>query len=177
MTQAHEYAEALFSLSEQTGTTEATLTDLKVADAALKENPSYLRVVDTPALPRCEKQALIQTAFASLSHDVQGLLSLLCSHHAVYLFPQIMRQYAALYDEARGIERAQVITAVALTPAQQEALTQRLSRLTGKTVLLESTVDPTLLGGARLRFAGTQLDASLRTRLDRLNESLKSAIL
>lgn len=177
MTQAREYADALFSLSEQTGTTEATLSDLRAAATALRENPSYLRVVDTPALPRCEKQALIEAAFAPLSRPVQGLLSLLCAHHTVYLFPQIVRQYAALYDEARGIERAQVITAVALTPAQREVLTQKLSRLTGKTVLLESTVDPTLLGGVRLRFAGTQLDGSLRTRLDRLEESLKSAIL
>lgn len=177
MTGAHEYAAALFSLTEEDGTTDAVLADLMVAEEALAENPDYPKLADTPALPRGEKIALVRAAFASLALPVRNLLSLLSEHHAVYLFPEIVKSYRALCDEARGIERVRVITAVPLSEKQSAALTEKLSAMTGKTIIIENTVDPTILGGVKLRYAGTQLDGSLRTRLDAIEKNLKSAIL
>jgi F-type H+-transporting ATPase subunit delta len=60
---------------------------------------------------------------------------------------------------------------------QKEALIKKLSAMTGKTVELENRVDPTLIGGIRLRYGGVQLDDTIRSRLDTLRRSLGDAII
>ena len=59
---------------------------------------------------------------------------------------------------------------------QTQAMKKKLEDMTGKTVRLENTVDPKVLGGVRLRYAGVQLDSTLESRLIALEKSLKSAI-
>ena len=85
--------------------------------------------------------------------------------------------YAALYDEARGIERVEAVTAVAMTEKQLSALTNKLAALTGKSIVIRNTIDPTILGGVVLRYAGTQLDGSLRARLESFEKSLKDLVI
>ena len=63
-----------------------------------------------------------------------------------------------------------------MTPRQRSALTAKLEAITGKTVLLTTEVQPSLLGGVTLRYGSEQLDGSIRSKLDRLRRSLSEAI-
>jgi F-type H+-transporting ATPase subunit delta len=63
-----------------------------------------------------------------------------------------------------------------MTESQIAALTAKLTALTGKTVIIRNTTDPSILGGVKLRYMGVQLDGSLKTRLTALEKSLRSAI-
>ncbi len=177
MTGAKEYGKALFSLTEELGISEEALGDLRDAVAALKENPGYITLLDTPALPSGEKVALSDEAFASLLPTVRDLIAILCEKHAVYLLPAVAQAFREEYDEARGILRAEAITARPMTDAQRKSMSEKLARMTGKKVVLQNRIDPKIIGGVTLRYAGIQLDDSLRSRLDRLAESLQNAIL
>ena len=59
---------------------------------------------------------------------------------------------------------------------QKTALREKLAHITGKTVLLTNRTDPALVGGITLRYAGVQLDDSIRARLDKLRRSLSETI-
>jgi F-type H+-transporting ATPase subunit delta len=67
---------------------------------------------------------------------------------------------------------AQVTTAVALDTAQRQAVSQKLAQITQKEVLLETQVDPAILGGLVVRINHTVLDGSLRGQLARLRQEL-----
>ncbi|MBQ3490630.1 MAG: ATP synthase F1 subunit delta [Clostridia bacterium] len=177
MISAQEYGKALFLLTEEDGTTKIVAEDLKIVQKLLRENPRYEKLLDTPALAKEEKLRLIDRAFSSLSENVLNLMKILCEKHSVYQFSKIADAYAVLYDESRGIERVEALTAVAMTQTQISALTSRLSFLTGKTVVVRNTVDPDILGGVILRYAGKQLDGSLRARLESFEKSLKDIVL
>ena len=69
------------------------------------------------------------------------------------------------------------VSAVPMNKEQIAALSQKLAKKTGKTVFLENEVDPSILGGLRLRYAGIQIDASLRTKLDALEKQIAGMIL
>ena len=58
------YGEALFSLAEELGETEAIMRDAQALATVLKTTPEYLKMLDTPALPREERISLIDTSFA-----------------------------------------------------------------------------------------------------------------
>jgi F-type H+-transporting ATPase subunit delta len=63
-----------------------------------------------------------------------------------------------------------------MTESQIEALKAKLIAETGKKIIIKNTVDPTILGGVKLRYSGKQIDGSVKTRLDAFSESLKNII-
>ncbi len=171
-----EYGRALFLLSEERATTERVRDDLETVAAVLKSNPSYLSLMDTPAVGLSEKEGLLDRAFGALDTDVVSFLKILAGKHSLYAFGEAHRAYVALYEASRGIERAEAVTAIAMSDAQRAALTEKLSRITGKTILLQNTVDPSVLGGVKLRFLGRQLDGTLKTRLTSVERAIKDTI-
>ena len=177
MIDAKEYGKALFLLTEEDGSTKIVAEELKAVRKLLRENPRYEKLLDTPALPKGEKLRLIDRAFSSLNENLVNLTKILCEKHSVYQLASVAEAYEALYDRSRGIERVEALTAIAMNQKQIAALTARLSFLTGKTVIVRNTVDPSLLGGMVLRYAGKQLDGSVRARLDALEKSLKDIVL
>ena len=176
MTGAKDYAQALFSLSEELGTTDAVMKDVETAAGALKENPSYASLCDTPAIPLTERLELIKEAFGTVNEHVRNLLCILCEKHNVRGFAAIAKEYVALYNESRGIIVAEAITAIELTEAQRSAIKKKLEAMTGKTVRIKNTIDKSIIGGIHLRYLGTQLDATLTSRLEAIERALKSTV-
>ncbi len=177
MTGAVDYALALFSLTEELGTTDAALRDVKVCRDVLNKNPSYIALCDTPALSVPEKLSLITNAFASVDESVKNLLCILCERHSVNAFSAIAKEYVSLYNDARGIIEAEAISAVPLTPGQKDAIRKKLEAITGKAVTVNNIIDESILSGIKLRYMGTQLDGSLKTRLTQIERSLKNTLL
>lgn len=177
MIDTKEYAKALFLLAEEKGALEAIRADLYETVAALEKAPEYVSLLDSPALPKEKKEALIDEAFACVDADLRSFYKILCKAHALYALSRTADAYSALCDEALGILRAEAITAVPLSEAQSKRLVSKLEGQTNKTVVLKNTVDVSVLGGIRLRFMGEQLDASLKSRLEAIRASLQSTAL
>ena len=85
--------------------------------------------------------------------------------------------FTQLYNRDHNIVSVTAVTAVALSPAQSQALTQKLTRITGKNILLRNQVNPACLGGVRLDYDGQRLDGTVKNRLDRLGELLNNTVL
>ena len=177
MTGAKEYAEALFLLAKEDGTLSEVCEDLYAATAAISDNPDYLKLLSTPALSKEERVGLIDESAEGLSLSVKNLLKLLAEGRRISLLGKIYEEYSAMLDEERGIVRAEAVTAVAMSDAQIKRLVAKLGAITGKTVVLKNTVDPTTLGGVKLRYAGNQLDGSIRAGLERFENALAGVVL
>ena len=177
MSGAIEYGKALFLITEEDGTTEKVMGDVKIAREAFVSNPDYAKLLDTPALTKDERTSLVDKAFAGLDESITNLIKIITEKRLSHDFPKIADAYLALYDESRGILRVEAVTAVPLTPEQSSALTKKVSALTGKTAILKNTLDPSILGGVKLRYGGTQLDGSIKTRLDDFKKSLSNIVM
>ena len=177
MTGANDYAKALFMLTEELGTTETAKDDVAACRKVFFENPSYITLTDTPALALSEKLSLIDDAFSCVDTSVCNLIKILCEKHSVHLFPELAKEYLALYNEARGICTAEIISAVPLSGTQLESIKAKLQSMTGKTIVLNNKIDKEVLGGIKLRYMGIQLDGSLKSRLDSIEKGLKNTIL
>lgn len=170
----NEYGNALFLLAKEEDAVENVKSDLESTYLALKNNPDYIRLLDTPALVKSERLGLIDKAFSSLHYSVINLMKILCERHLVYSLDEIMKTYSELYDAYNGIERVEAVTAIALTDNQAKAISQKLSNMIGKRIILKNTVRPDILGGVVLRYSGIQLDGSVKSRLDDFAKSLKN---
>lgn len=170
-----EYGDALYSLAREEDCLDPVLEGLTLAVDAFREEPGYLTLVQNPALPKPERLELLDKAFDGVHPYVRNLLKLLCERSDLALASGALEQFKALLYAQRGILPVEAVSAVPLTQEQRQALTDKLSARTGKTILLENTIDPALLGGVKLRYEGRELDGTAAGRLSALRRSLIQA--
>ena len=103
-------------------------------------------------------------------------MKILAEKREAHSLIKVLEAYLSVYDEARGIERVEVISARPITDEQSARLKARLEAKTGKTIIVINTVDPSILGGIKLRYMGVQLDGSLKTRLDGFERALTETV-
>ena len=84
----------------------------------------------------------------------------------------IADEYSALVDQAAGRVRAAATAAVELTEREKESLARNLADRLAREVMLETRVDPAILGGLVVRIGDRVIDASVATRLQRLRRRL-----
>ncbi len=170
------YAQALYDLAAERGTEDRVRQELQIICQAVQAQPEYMKLMDNPAVGREEKCGLLLQAFAGVEEMLRNFLCILCEKRSFYCLPACASAFDKIYDSAHNILRATAITATPMVKRQQQALCTKLSKMTGKTVELENTVDPALIGGIRLRYEGVQLDDSIQSRLETLRQALAQTI-
>ena len=170
------YGKALFELTAEAGSDTQVREELEVVRAAFQAQPDYVTLLDTPAVAAEEKLALLREAFGAMDPMALNFLSILCEKRSCWQFSACADVFDACYDEAHDLLRATAITAVPMQERQRAALKEKLSAITGKTVILTNRTDESLIGGITLRYGGVQLDDSIRSRLDKLRRSLSETI-
>ena len=174
MTQGQkEYGGALYDLAAEEKCEDEVQQSLLAALDVLDGAPAYEKLLANPALALDTRLGLLDEAFRGGVHPyVLNFLKILCERSALGALRGCAAQYRARLYEARGILPVTAESAVALSEAQKTSLKEKLQKLTGKTVLLETAVDASLLGGVRLRYDGKELDGSAAGRLSALRNAL-----
>ncbi len=178
MQYAAGYAQALYSLAKEESNTQEILQQLEVLEKAFAGEPDFLRLLAAPNLSKAERCRILDESFREKVHPyVLNFLKLLTEKGHIRHFSQIVRQYRQQYNDDNGILCVQVVTAVAITPQQEEKLCHKLQTVTGKTVELKNWVDPACMGGVRLDYDGKRVDGTVKSRLDALRGQLNNTVL
>jgi F-type H+-transporting ATPase subunit delta len=112
---------------------------------------------------------------AGVGQIMANFLNLLAQKNRVTVLPEIAGTFQAMVDEERNICQGVVITAKALEPGLQDKAKQTLEKITGKQVVLEVQVDPSIIGGMIAKVGDLILDGSIKTQLEGLKESIKGS--
>ena len=171
------YAQALFDLARDHGRLAVVEADLKAFKAMRAESLDLRRLLSSPAFSADDKgralAALAQKAgFDGLTRKFFGLLA---ANRRAAALPSAITAFEALSAAERGVVAAEVTTAIKLTPAQATGLKAALRHALGKDPEIETRVDPSILGGVKVRVGSRLYDASLRSKLDSLRFALKRA--
>ena len=171
---AQRYAKALFSIAHEAGNAEAVGRELEQFAAALDGSPQLAAMLQRPWI-KPEDRAAVATEVAKRaggSEYVQKAAGLVASRGRMDHLPELIAAYRAKVDEMVGRVRAEVRTAVAFTSDEKTQLAARLGRALDKQVLVEESVDPSLLGGFVAQVGSLILDGSLDGQLARMRERL-----
>jgi F-type H+-transporting ATPase subunit delta len=112
---------------------------------------------------------------ASITGLVRDFLLLLAKNRRLFAVENVIKAFKALSAKHRGEVEAEIVSAVPLTKAQAQDLTDTLRQQLGKTPRLTAIVDPKLLGGLVVRVGSQMIDTSLRTKLKNLEKAMKEA--
>ena len=171
------YAQALFELAKAGGRLLQVEADLKAFKAMRRESADLRRLLGSPAYGAEDKtKALLALAEAAQFQDVtRKFLGLMAQNRRSDAIGPAITAFEALAAAERGVASAEVTTAVRLTPEQEVGLKAALRQALGKDPEMETVVDPSILGGLKVRVGSRLYDASLRSKLDSLRFALKRA--
>ena len=172
--QSRRYAQAIFELALAKKELEKWQADLKKV-WALAQNPEFSAVMDNPKYTFEAKSKLLLTQIKDIQPLVLKFTYLLTSLEKFSLITEIFAEFQQLMDDYKGLEKVQVTTAVALDSQAISQLTEKIARQTGKKVVLESNVDPGIIGGIVLRFGGKLIDGSTSSRLSALKNEISGS--
>ncbi len=171
---AQTYAEALLNAAQKQGQAEAVLDDLEaLVREVFRTDPGLEQFVGSGAIGRDRKAAVIRKVFEGRADPVfVNFLNVLNNHDRLGLLRPIAAAAHELQNERAGRVRVLVRSAVPLPDDQRDRLRQQLHDSLRKEPLLETRVDPDLLGGLVVRVGDWVYDASVRTQIESLRNQL-----
>jgi F-type H+-transporting ATPase subunit delta len=170
---AIKYAKALFDSALAEERTDRVRGDMSSLLRLRDEEPAFLGFLISPEVLSEQKIEFIRTVFEPrVAPLVASLLRLLVEKARINLLPLICQEFEQLAQEHEGVLRAEVFTATPLASDQEDRLKEELGRITGKNILVESRLEPEVLGGVVVHLGNKIIDHSLRYGFKRLRESL-----
>jgi F-type H+-transporting ATPase subunit delta len=170
------YASALFSLAHERRETSEVAAQLAIFSRMIEESPDLQRLVRSPLFSSEEQLKALGPLLdkAGISGITANFIRLVASKRRLFVLPQMIEDYGTLNDVFRGVTRAKVTSAQALSDANVAALKDSLRSISGgKEVDLSLRVDPSIIGGLIVQLGSRMVDGSLRTKLSAIRTRMK----
>ena len=168
---AKRYAQAVLEIALERNELDQWQSELEKL-ARLAEDAALVTALESPKFPFKEKAKLLTAVAGELNPLVLNLAYLLMDRGRLDIIGEIAVEYQKLVDSHRGIERAEITTAVPLDKEDKLKLTEHLEAMVGKKLVLEPEVDSGVVGGFVARIGGKLLDGSTRSKLTALKREM-----
>jgi len=176
-TVAERYAGALFDLARESNSVESIEHALDKFLGLLRDSDDLRRFVLSPMFSTADQEQGLSAILKpiGITGVARDFLLVLAKNRRLFAVENVIKAYKSFCAKGRGEVEAEVISAVPLTDAQTQDLTDTLRQKLGKTPRLIAMVDPKLLGGLIIRVGSQMIDTSLRTKLKNLEKVMKEA--
>jgi F-type H+-transporting ATPase subunit delta len=170
---ARRYARAVFDIALERKKLDKWQSDLKKI-AALGEDSALLALMESPKVGFADKAKLLAERLGKTNPLALNLVYLLVTRGRLSMAAEIAEEYQRLLDNYRGIEHAEVITAIPLDDKDKKKLEEHLGAVVGKKVIVKTKVDSSIIGGIVARIDGKLLDGSTHSKLIAMRDELAS---
>jgi len=172
---AERYAFALFDLAREQSDIRSVEVQLNAVGEMIDASPDLRRLVQSPVFSADEQERAIAAIAdrAGIRGLVGNFLRLVARNRRLFALPGMIIAFRQLAARHRGEVTADVVSAHALSGAQEGELRAVLKEKLGRDVKLQVRVDPAILGGLIVKVGSRMIDTSLRTRLLTVKTQLK----
>ena len=174
---AGRYATALFELALESNAVAQVQGDLKAFDALVGANPDLQRLVRSPVFSADEQTRALLAVLgkAGIAGVAANFLRVVAANRRLFAVREIIRGFNARVAKHKGEVTAEVTVAEQLNDARMNEIRDALKAVTGKDVQVDVTVDPSIIGGLKVKVGSRMIDASLRTKLNSIKFAMKEA--
>ncbi len=171
---ASRYAKSLIELAAEKGVLEQVHNDMKLFSSVVSENRDFQMLLRNPIAKSDKKLAILNGIFSGKVEELTLMFfNIVARKNRESLLEFVATEFETQYNLMKGIQRAQVVSAVPLTPELRQQLGEKLANETGKTIQLEEMIDPSLIGGFVLTVGDKQIDSSVKHSLRKLKNNFK----
>ena len=171
------YARALLGVGQAQGRSADLVGELAAFDDCLQQLPKLAQVLVAPRMPEADKERILRKALeGKASREFLNFLLVLVKRGRFSALPAIRQAAIKLFDEVTGQVKATVTTASPLSETAQGKLAERLGKLLGKQVRIETKLDDSIIGGVVVRVGDTVYDASVANQLNQVRAKTAARI-
>jgi F-type H+-transporting ATPase subunit delta len=174
---SRRYAKALLLIGKEDGQAEMYRKELDGVTRLLEQEKMLSDALSNPLYNTQDRQGVLEAFIEKLklSKTMASFLVLVFVKGRFGFINAINEYYQKMADELKGLAQASLVSASELTNETVEKIKTALSKRTGKQVVLDISVDPSLIGGMVTRIGDLVLDGSIKTQLEGLKESIKGS--
>ncbi|HEY4600804.1 MAG TPA: F0F1 ATP synthase subunit delta [Cerasibacillus sp.] len=166
---ANRYADALFQFGTEKNILDQLVDQFRTVKEVLITNQSFRLVLEHPQISREKKQQLVETVFQGMDSHVIHTMKLLVERKRVAIIGHMVERLEQLVNDAKGVAVAHVYSVRQLTDAELQSMAQAIAkRFQKQEVKINNIVDPTIIGGLKVRVGNTIIDGSVSGKLERL---------
>lgn len=170
-----EYGTALFALALEEGAEKQYGESLSIISDAFGEDAGFMLLLSSPGISIGERLSIIENTFGGkVPPNVLSFLQLLCEKGRMPALYSAIDEYKALLDAAEHVSEVKVTSAVPLSEAEKQKLTDKLETTYSCKVAADFVVDPSIIGGLIVEIGGKVIDGSLRRDLAKIKEVMNS---
>ena len=173
---AGRYASALFELADGSKSLDQVAQDLATFRKMVAESTDLARLIASPVIPRAlqSKALLAVLDAAGISGLTRNFVGTVAANGRARDLPTMAAAFLAELASRRGETTATVTSAVPLSPAQLQQLSDSLRSVLGSNkVSIDARVEPDILGGLVVKVGSRLFDSSVRSKLQRLQLAMK----
>jgi F-type H+-transporting ATPase subunit delta len=172
---ARVYADALFQAAEDKDKLDEIHDELSQFTDALNESNDMRVFFFSPYFSSDEKRKALGETVSGASDEFRNFLELLAEKHRMPAVFAIRRRFDELWAVAKKRLEVTLTSAIELDKSVVDDVGKAIEKQTGRTIDLQANVDPEILGGLVLRVGNRVLDASIRSKLEKLRKEVASA--
>jgi F-type H+-transporting ATPase subunit delta len=171
---ARPYAEAAFQLARDEHSLASWSQMLQLA-ASIIGDERVAQALDNPRLDSGAKESLLLSIGGDrFDERARNFIRVLVESERVTLLPQIAAMFETLKNDAEATAKATIESAFELDAAQLSELTAALEKRFGRKIETTVTVNPELIGGARVTVGDSVLDGSVQAKLAAMHAQLRA---
>ena len=172
---AEVYARSLFEVAQENDKLDEIHEELDQFADALAESRELQVFFFSPYFSSQEKKDGIGKAISGANENFVRFLELLAERHRMPALFRIRRALDAMWAEERKLLPVTITSAVELDEGIKDDLRRKIEDETGRKVEFDAKVDPDVLGGLVLQVGNFVMDASVRSRLEKLRKQVARA--
>ncbi len=170
---ARVYAEALFAIAKERSLVDDMGQELEEFLAMIREDREIELFLSSPVLDPTEKVERLKTALSGrMNETVADFLCLLVEKRRIGVLPSVVEAFRSMADEHAGRTRVSVRTASALPDALRSEIGAALKQALEREIVIESDLDPEIMGGAVVSIGDKVYDGSIRGRLKAFRQQI-----
>ncbi len=166
-------SQAAFTVAEADGTLGRVEEELFTFGSSIDSSPELQMTLTDPALSSTTKSAVVHSLLDGRAAPATiQVLTYMAGHLRGRRADTATEDLSNLAAAQRGRLVAEVVSAIELDEAQEQELTDALSRLQGRAVQLNVAVDPRVLGGISVRIGDEVIDGTVASRLEQARRAV-----
>lgn len=170
---AKRYAQGLLEYSKDSNNTDSIYSEMKDVVAIMNESKELNQFFAAPFVDANKKISVASEVFKDFSSTVKNMITLVITQGRESQLKNIAQEYINKVEDIKGIQRVSLTTAKELSPDNIKHILSSTELIKSSTYDLTTKIDPEILGGYILRVGDYQIDASVKTKLNKLRKDFQ----
>jgi F-type H+-transporting ATPase subunit delta len=168
------YARALLKSADELKLEDQVYKEMQTLSRSYIEVPELRFTIDNPMLSKDKKEKLLATACGDgICELTQKFIALVLKEDREKTLQFMAASYITLYRQQKNVIRGSLTTAAPVAQATEDKMRKMVEGKTHGTVEFNTEVDPNIIGGFILEYDTYRMDASVKTKLNKILTQLK----